>query len=464
MLPLAAAVLSVAGCGSISNPIYGEDGIINDRSQNYEKAESAKRLELPPSLQARSKKMEDRLVVPSAGQTASQRTSEFEVPRPEFFYADAGSETVNLKRENGEKVLIVDEPVQDVWVQLQDFWRFNNVTLAKTAPREGVMETAWIDTNGKDYSFVDTLIKQLTFQDIEGDVSDKLRISVRPVRNDYNRTSIAMQHVRVEQDNKPAQVNWDESAEDVGYKSDMMFEMLRYLSKSGNKATTQNMLAQKQRMQQRPQLGRDSKGYPALKIKAPADQAWAQVDAALTRSSLDVGTRDQAAGIFYMTYTTSTPFEETEKMGFFEWLHSDRKAITFETPEIAKTLGFDTDEEEEESGVSYTRKEAEGKVSYLAAATGEADEREEYSVDDPNDPANKKGFKIWFAGRVIYNFEEGSDGVFNDESGKFEHVGKYQLMVNRTSDGVFLNVKTADGYAAPAVIADEILWEIKDNI
>lgn len=182
LLPLAAAVLSVAGCGSISNPIYGEDGIINDRSQNYEKSESTQRLELPPSLQARSKQMEDRLSVPSAGQTASVRTSDFEVPRPEFFYADAGSEKVNLKRENGDKVLIVDEPVGDVWVQLQDFLRFNNVELAKSAPREGVMETAWIDSDGKDYSFIDSLIKKMTFQDIDGSVSDKLQISVRPVR------------------------------------------------------------------------------------------------------------------------------------------------------------------------------------------------------------------------------------------------------------------------------------------
>lgn len=479
MLPLAAAVLSVAGCGSISNPIYGEDGIINDRSQNYEQAESTKRLELPPSLQARSKKMEDRLVVPSAGQTASQRTSDFEVPRPEFFYADAGSETVNLKREDGEKILIVDEPVQDVWVQLQDFWRFNDVTLAKTAPREGVMETAWIDTDGKDYSFVDTLIKQLTFQDIDGDVSDKLRISVRPVQDDYNRTLISMQHVRVARDDRPSQVNWDEASEDVGYKSDMMFEMLRYLSKSGNKATTQNMLAQKQRMKQRPQLGRDSKGYPALKIKAAADQAWTQVDAALTNSSLDVGTRDQTAGIFYMTYTTSTPFEETEKMGFFEWLHSDRKEIKLSTTGVASALGFAGDE----SDISYSSKKSgraapakeyrsvdplkpETVETFVADinAKPEADEDVAYDLNDPNDPANQKGFKIWFGGEVVYVFGENDGAVMNAETGAYEHVGQYQLKMNRTSDGVFLTVKTPDGYSAPAVIADEILWEIKDNI
>ena len=105
LLPLAAAVLSVAGCGSYSNPIYGEHGLINDRSQNYEEAKATQRLELPPAIEARSKAMQDSLEVPSAGQTASKRTAEFVVPRPEFFYADAGNGTVNLKRQGDEKVL-----------------------------------------------------------------------------------------------------------------------------------------------------------------------------------------------------------------------------------------------------------------------------------------------------------------------------------------------------------------------
>lgn len=477
LLPLAAAVLSVAGCGSISNPIYGESGIINDRSQNYEKSESTQRLELPPSLQARSKQMEDRLNVPSAGQTASVRTSDFEVPRPEFFYADAGSEKVNLKRENGDKILIIDEPVGDVWIQLQDFLRLNDVVLAKSAPREGVLETDWIDSDGKEYSFIDSLIKQLTFQDVEGAVSDKLQISVRPMQDDYNRTSIAMKHVRVAQDEKSSAVDWSGSAQDVGYKSDMMFEILRYLSKSSNDVTTQSALAKKQRQKARPQLGRDSKGFPALKVTAPVDQAWDQIDSALTRSGLDIGTRNQGAGIFYMTYTTSTPFDEVEKMGFFEWLHSDRKEIKFGTGGVASALGFDDDKNK----VSYSSKATEYVAPPVAAepidplkpvsveslidnVSAKQEDAENYTVDAANDPANKPGYKVWFGGKVIYVFGEEEGGVFNSDTGSYEHVGQYQLKMNRTASGVFLTVKTPEGYSAPAVIADEILWQIKDNI
>ena len=161
------------------------------------------------------------------------------------------------------------------------------------------METVWIDADGEELSFIDTMVKRMTFQDIEGPSSDKLRVSVRPVKNDFNRTSIEMQHVRVARDDKDRSLDWDASAENVGYKSDMMFEMLRYLSKSGSQAESHSMVALRQQQGNAPQMGRDSNGMPALKITVPADQAWQQINQAIDQSSLDAGTRDQQLGVIY---------------------------------------------------------------------------------------------------------------------------------------------------------------------
>ena len=461
LLPLAAAVLSVAGCGSYSNPIYGENGLINDRSQNYERAEATKRLELPPSIRARSKLMQDRLDVPNAGQTASQRSSDFIIPRPEFFYTDSGSDSVNLKSEGGNKVLVVDEPIADVWIQLQDFWRFNDVGLAKSAPKEGVMETTWIDTEGQNLGFVDSLIKRLTFQDIEGEVSDKLRVSLRPVANDFNRTTIAMQHIRVARDEKDQAINWSDDAEDVGYKTDMMFEMLRYLSKSTSDESSHSLLAMKRANKNKPQMGRDSKGSPALKITVPVDQAWNEINTAIDKTTFDIGTRDQQMGVIYMTYTTSTPYEDTEKMGFFAWLHSDRKSLTLSSGSLGKALGFGDDKAAE--GPVYSSKEIVAEaVDGDAEAAG--DTEFQYSIDEQAKAAETEGFKIWLAGEVIYVFGDGQDGVYNESSDKYEHTGQYQLHMNRTSNGVFLTVKTPEGLSAPVVVADELLWGIKEQL
>ncbi len=450
-LPLATAVSIASGCSMLeNNALYGNEGMIRDRSQDYELASETDRLQLPPHLQA--KNMQEQLVVPDAGITAVARGGDFKVPRPEFFYAESGSDNVNLRRMDGEKVILVDEPIADVWRKLHDFWTFNDVQIAYADPRQGVMETDWITLDAHEYSTIDLWVKRLTLQDVEGDTRNKLRMTVRPDPNDYGRTSIRLSHVQFPLEQDVAEIDWQTQAQDVEYKSDMMFEMLRYLSKASAEPTAQSLLALQQAPAQRPLLGRDSQGNPVLKVGAGADEAWAHVNSALDKAELDVGTRDQSRGIFYMTYTTTTPVEEAKKMGFFEWLHSDRDEITLNTEFLDSALGM----EDSSDTIHYTSKS----VNPAAEASGDV----ESDLSDPNNAANQQGYKIWLGGRVLYVFGDGDSGSYNAETNSFEHTGRYQLHLNRSRSGVFLTVHTEQGLEAPAVVAEEILWAIKDQM
>ncbi|GAA0686715.1 hypothetical protein GCM10009104_10820 [Marinobacterium maritimum] len=455
-LPLALAVsVALTGCSMVeNNPIYGDSGVIRDRSQDYELARKSERLQLPPHL--RSKDMQEQLVVPDVGVTATQSEAEFEVPRPEFFYAESGSDSVNFRRVEGEKVILVDEPIADVWLKAQDFWAFNDLDVVRSDPRQGVMETDWIVLDGREYSFMDLWVKRLTLQDVEGPTRNKLRMTLRPDPENYGRTAVRLKHVQYPEGADVTSIDWDKQARDVSYKSDMMFELLRYLSKASSQQASNTLVSLQQQRADRPLLGRDSRGNPVLKISAPIDTAWAQVSEALDAAQVDVGTRDQETGIFYLTYTTTTPFDDTEKMGFFEWLHSDRGEIKLDTSMISAALGGD--------------EESEGGVRYSAVGTLPSSERVEddgeltTELSDPNNPANQKGYKIWFGGKVVYVFGSGESGNYNAETGNYEHTGRYQLKLNRTRSGVFLSVHNADGLEAPAIVAEEILWAVKDQL
>ncbi len=455
---LASALLvtmaGLSGCGLMeSNPLYGEDGLVRNRSQDYERAQPQARLEIPPHLQTRE--FREQLVVPVADETATLRKEDFSVPRPEFFYADTGSESVNLSRLGNEKVIVVDEPIADVWMKLQDFWRFNGIELAHSDPRLGVMESGWIRVDGKAYNFADRWLRKLTFRDIEGPSRNKLRISLKPDPEDYQRTSIRIDHVAFPFEQQVETIDWQGQSRDVGYKSDMMFDMLRYLSKATAEPTARSLLAMQQRENTRPQLGRDSRGNPTLKIETSVDNAWDLISSALDAAALDVGTRDQERGIFYMTYTTSTPVEEVDTVGFFEWLHGDRADIKFDTGLFEKTLGFGGGADAN-GGVSYSSKQSPNLIE------GAADQSD---LADPTNLANREGYKIWFAGKVIYVFgDDNKNGALNRESGSYEYVGLYQLRMLRTRSGSYLTVSTADGVSAPALVAEEILWSIKDHL
>lgn len=443
---------ALGGCSALkNNPIYGENGLVYDRGQAYESAQAAERLQLPPDLKTRQ--MQEQLVVPDVGTTASERQGDFEVPRPEFFYVDAGSESVNMKRDDGDRIILVDEPIADVWGKLQEFWAFNDIDLARLDARSGVMETEWINLDGADYSFIDGWIKRLTFQNIEGPTRNKLRISLRPDPEDYQRTSIRMQHVQFPLEEQVADIDWTAQAQDVEYKADMMFEMLRYLSKT-SEPDAQSLLAMREQTRDNPQLGRDSRGNPVLKLPAPIDQAWEQLNSALDESGIDVGTRDQQTGMIYLTYTTSTPVSDTGRMGFFEWLHSDREDIKLNTNFLSSALGVDEQDPSDPDAIRYSS----GQTALADQAQAEAD------LSDPNNPANQQGYKIWFGGKVLYVFGTGESGIFNSETNAYEHTGQYQLKMNRTRSGVFLSVLNDQGLAAPDLVAEEILWEIKEQL
>ncbi|EXJ11488.1 MULTISPECIES: outer membrane protein assembly factor BamC [Nitrincola] len=446
-------LLSIGGCSMVEkNPIYGEHAIIRDRSQDYTLAEGGQRLQIPDHIRARP--MQDQLTVPDVGLVGTQSQERFQVPRPEFFYSEPGSETVNLQRFDGDRVIIVDEPIADVWQKVVDFWEFNGVNIARKDPRMGTIETEWIRTDGRDYSFMDRWIKRLTLQGLEGPSDNKIRVSVRPDPEDYARTSIRMQHVQFAQGAVPANVDWDASVADISYQSEMMFEMLRYLSRTSAQPTAQSLLALEQRQRSRPQLGRDSRGNPALRISTDAQTAWGLLDAAVDASGFDVGTRDERAGIFYLTYTTSTPFDDTQKMGFFEWLHSDRGDIKLNTNIITNALGLSNDT-------------PEGNVRYSSEGMGAASRSpEEIALDlnDPDNPANQQGYKIWLGGRVLYVFGSGQSGFFNRNTGEVEHTGRYQVKLNRMRQGVMVTVLNDQGIEAPGIVAEEILWQIKDQL
>ena len=459
----ALATVSLAGCSTLTdNALYGPDGVIRDRSQDYQDAQQHQTLVVPGHLKANA--IPDQLAIPEIGETATERSTEkFIVPRPEFFYADSGNEKVNLTRDSGDKVIVVDEPIGDVWVKLQEFWAFNGVEVSKSDPQTGVMETQWVERDGPDYSMIDRWVKHLTFSDIDGPTRDKLRIELQPVRDDRERTSIKMRHVQFPADQEVAAINWDEQSQDVSYKTDMMFEMLRYLSKATGKRDATSLVALRDKVAVETQIGRDSRGNPVLKLEGSIDQVWQRLSGALDDAGLDVGTRDQRKGIFYMTYATTTPFEQQQEMGFFEWLHSDRGEITLNTDFLDRALGGDSDEESDDpNAVRYSSKTAEQKRAEIEAGKAAADD---LLPPEENDLAEQKGFKIWFGGEVIYVFGSGNEsGVFNEDTGQFEHVGRYQLKLNRTRSGVYLIVLTDQGLTAAPIIAEELLWQVKEQL
>lgn len=449
-LALVIAALQLSGCGLIFNNdlIGGDEAYIRDRGQDYEKSQEGKGLVVPAHLD--SDRVQDQLKVPEIGTAAIQSDKEFEIPRPDFFVAEAGNAKVNLARSGQDRLILVNETEQQVWQKLQEFWASNNQPIAIADPSQGMMETAWIDSGEEAPGFISQLVASMTFSDIDGPAMDKLRTHIKPVDGDPSKTSIRLQHLRASISDTDQAADWSAAGQDVHYKSKIMYEILHYLSES-TVETTASAARLRQTQQGRTYFGRGSKGEPVLKLTVSVDQAWDQLDLALQQAQIDVGSSNRQLGRYYITYTSAVPQDADDGVGFFDWLHGERDDIEIDTSVFGGALGIESDEPE---GPKYSSKTAEQK-----AATEAKSEQQLM--------AEAEGHKIWVGEKVLYVFSgEASDErmSINPETGAVEFTGRFQVKLTRRSSGVYVSVLTEAAEPAPKSVAEDILWTLKENI
>ena len=153
---MAVTCLLLSGCMAQeaiqNNPIYGEKGIIRDRGQEYALAQAGKRLIIPRGIEV--KETQELLVVPEINESDVVSAELVpEAPRPEFFFAVEGNDRASIRPLEGERVILVDEPIDEVWRELQPFWQDAGIKLALSDPRQGLMESEWIRVEGEDLNY-----------------------------------------------------------------------------------------------------------------------------------------------------------------------------------------------------------------------------------------------------------------------------------------------------------------------
>ncbi len=435
-LVVVAQVSLLSGCGLLFNNdlIGGEDAYFRDRGQDYEQSHESKLLLVPPHLD--STKVKQRLIVPDIGSAAIDSDQQFEIPRPDFFAAEAGNDKVNLARDGQERLIIVNEASPQVWTKLQAFWRSHSQEIAVSDPKRGLMETAWIDSGEEGPGFISRLVARLTFSEVEGPAQDKLRAYLRPVEGDSNKTSIRLQHLRAAVSDPGQVADWSIDAQHVDYKSQVMYEILHYLSQSSEE-TTASAARERQKQQGRVFFGRGAKGEPVLKLTLSVDDAWTQIGQALAQAQVDVGSSNRQLGRFYISYASPVAVSDEESSGFFAWLHGDREDIKIGTSVFSSALGIES--EENNSGPRYSAKSSgadEAGIALQDAASGE----------QPLLPEGD-GYKIWLGDKVIYVFGGESSAEekisVNPASGVAESSGRYQVKLTRRSSGVYVSVLTS---------------------
>ncbi|MDC9720274.1 MAG: hypothetical protein PSN46_06030 [Gammaproteobacteria bacterium] len=438
-LPILLAVMLLTACSA--NPFLSNDGdsILRDKSLDYAQSEVIDRIVIPEGLDS-SYIQKDLLTVPVA-QLGEQAAGIVDAPRPDFVFAQAGSESARLTGNVLQKRISVTGNLTKVQGQVAQFWANQGIAI-DTVSNANVIETQWfsLSEKGPSNDFISRWIRGLTKSD--DDVAHG-RVKVELQQTDTNRVELSLYFLQFTQLEITQQrvIDWQEAGRTLANESEITFELLRYLSRTAQVAQKTKEYSQQDQL---PLLGKDQHGRPLVQINMSFEQALPNVLKAM--STFDVGSHDRTAKKIYFTHVSHlrTSEDTTRSSGIWGWfkgLHSGKAREPGISLDLALMGGKDNVEQVEQPIYSSNPDLATEEISL----------------------ADKKGYKIWLGGEVIYVFEDDDQGDVSD-LGEYTYVGRYQLSFEETLKSVYLQVLSEDGLPAAKVYAEEILWKLQHHL
>jgi len=287
-------VAGLSACSSIENFMTGDK--IDYRSGGATRTQG---LEVPPDLSqlnrdARFTQQGGTISATQfqAGNTAKEAVTNTVAPK------DLGA--VKMVREGNQRWLSVPLTPEQLWPQLQGFWKEGGFNLVVDSAGTGVMETDWAENRAKlPNDFIRNSIGKVFDSLYSTGTRDKFRTRVERTAGG---SEIYITHRGVEEvysgDRKETTV-WQPKPADPQLEAEMLQRLLVRLGVKEEVAKT--TVASPVTL---PAHARVVEGQTAatLTVDDSFDRAWRRVGLALDRSGFTVEDRDRAQGVYFVRY------------------------------------------------------------------------------------------------------------------------------------------------------------------
>ena len=294
-----ASALSLGGCSSLDNLISGDK--IDYRSGGTKTAG----LDVPPDLTQLTK---DSRYQQAQGSSVS--AAAYQAGTPAAAPATVQSVTVaaqsvgkmSIERLGNERWLRTNLPAEQVWPQLQAFWKERGFTITQDVPAAGVMETDWAENRGKlPLDFVRSSIGRVFDGAYSTGELDKFRTRVERVEGG---TEIYITHrgmIETYVGERKESTTWQPRPADPQLEGELLSRLMLRLGATEEVAKTAVVVPGAPGA---PARARILTGRPAatLEVDDGFDRAWRRVGVALDRSGFTVEDRDRTQGVYYVRY------------------------------------------------------------------------------------------------------------------------------------------------------------------
>jgi outer membrane protein assembly factor BamC len=316
-----AAALSVNGCSNIENLVSGDK--VDYRSGGSKTAG----LDIPPDLTQLSR---DSRYQPIQGGAVSAAAYQANTPAsgPVSAQPVAVSQqnvgSMRIERLGNQRWLRSNLTPEQLWPQLQAFWKERGLVLTLDQPNVGVMETEWAENRAK---LPQDAIRGAVGKVFDGLYStgerDKFRTRIERTADGAEVYITHRGMVEVFSSERKDNTVWQPRAPDWQLEAEMLSRLMLRLGATEEVAKTAIVVASTTASPARARLLADQPNI-SLQIDDGFERAWRRVGVALDRSGFTVEDRDRAQGIYYVRYIDPATAGKDEP-GFLSKLFSSQK-------------------------------------------------------------------------------------------------------------------------------------------
>jgi outer membrane protein assembly factor BamC len=291
----------LAACSSVESMVGGDKIDYRSSSTTRDKG-----LEVPPDLTQLGR---DSRFQPTGGSVSAAQfqagTQAAAVAAPSAVAPKAIGD-IRIEREGNQRWLAIAVPPDQLWPQLQAFWKERGFTLAVDQPELGVMETDWAENRAKiPQDFVRSSIGKV----FEGAYSTGERDRFRTrVERTATGSEVYLTHrgmVEVYSGSDKETTVWQPRAADPQLEAEMLQRMmLKFGVKEEQARATAQAAPGGGDTAAVAAHARIVQGQPGatLQVDDNFDRAWRRVGLALDRSGFTVEDRDRAQGLYFVRY------------------------------------------------------------------------------------------------------------------------------------------------------------------
>ena len=315
--------LLLAGCASDSS-----------HDIKYKQATTLPPLEVPPDLTAPDTQGSDMPVPgrPSATVQAAAGQQSGTVGGAAAVGVLPQSGNVRVMRDGAMRWLVVQGTPAQMWPRLLAFWKQQGLTVKRSDPATGIMETDWaVNRVQAPQGFFSKIFAGAEGASIRDKYHLRLAHGSQAGTTDIFLTQYKIGEVVISSTEGFNQTQWQTQPSDPAQVNEMLNRMLVFLGEPQKQAEA--LVSQAQRPAARAQLETGTDGVPSVVVAEDFAHAWPRVGIALDHAGMVVDSQDRDKGIYETHRVDMVADAHESDKGFFSEMFSSKNGQQAKPPQ-----------------------------------------------------------------------------------------------------------------------------------